>query len=359
MSDDAPDAVNQFAMWADTEGERVYRWGGAVPRNGNMSEDDVVLRALSLDGNGSGEWGTREPSNEDTFDDILGTMAGASASCDRKGFWIGGIGRGSTDPRLEGLEPGDQPPVPGILTYDMVTRRWSNDSTAPMTPPYGSLVNGAAHCVEAFDTTPLVFRLGGLVTSPTSTASNQTIPLDNITFWDPGSSKWLWQTAKGDVPSGRELPCLAGVKGENTYEMYVSNRPPPLMAPIAVHRERLRSIKCADNQPARVYSFMYGGRTAIGGSNGDMYILSLPGFQWFRANVSSPERIHHSCTAMGNKQMLSIGGLASEFAWDEPDPWIKSVGIFDMTDLRWLDGYDADAAAYRPAAAIQDWYDQG
>ena len=38
------------------------------------------------------------------------------------------------------------------------------------------------------------------------------------------------------------------------------------------------------------------------------------------------------------------------------DPFAKGLGVFDMTEMRWKDSYDANALAYRTPEAVKGWY---
>lgn len=90
----------------------------------------------------------------------------------------------------------------------------------------------------------------------------------------------------------------------------------------------------------------------------DAYVLSLPGFVWTKV-ASSPagKRQSAACVSVGKRQMLSIGGTGS--AWSDQDPAPQGLQLFDMTELKWKDSYDANAAAYERAAAIKTWYTNG
>lgn len=42
----------------------------------------------------------------------------------------------------------------------------------------------------------------------------------------------------------------------------------------------------------------------------DMYILSVPGFHWFKApTISGGPRAFHTCNVVGKRQMLVVGGV--------------------------------------------------
>ena len=106
---------------------------------------------------------------------------------------------------------------------------------------------------------------------------------------------------------------------------------------------------------------MYGGYNQISVLD-DLYVLSLPGFRWFRVPVTGTPRHIHKCIAVRGRQMLVVGGLGngwSNWGQDPTDPWAQGLGILDMTSLSWADRYDPNSPAYESAPVIQDWYSRG
>jgi hypothetical protein len=53
--------------------------------------------------------------------------------------------------------------------------------------------------------------------------------------------------------------------------------------------------------------------------------------------------------------MLSIGGT-QEVGLTNQDPWIKGLGIFDMTTLSWTNAYDPAAPAYEQPSLVSQFY---
>ncbi|KEY72896.1 hypothetical protein S7711_06727 [Stachybotrys chartarum IBT 7711] len=317
-----PSPANKFPLWADEEGNTLYRWGGEIAYNGPMDEDMVRLWAFVPDGSGGGNWASQPAANQDFYNELVGATRGGMTVCGRKGFYLGGYGKRSTDPWFDTT---NTYPIPGMLMYDMETRRWSNYSTAPMSPPYGSIVYGETVCARNFGPDSLVVALGGFTTSPTSIDARTINDFRNVSLWDVEAEQWHWQETTGDIPQGRHRFCAAGAQGPNgTYEI-----------------------------------FIYGGTHPVDGTLGDVHILSLPGFRWFRADVDAQPRLSNTCTMIGNRQMLSYGGLRAIDQWNYLDPWAHGMGVFDTTELRWKDSYDADAAEYEPAQMVQDWYNEG
>lgn len=99
-----------------------------------------------------------------------------------------------------------------------------------------------------------------------------------------------------------------------------------------------------------------------------VYILSIPAFQWFQA-VYPPafSRALHTCHTTNNNQMIVIGGVDptnDDTTWvgsadngAEPrDPWAEGIGIFDMTTLKFKDSYESKAKPYEPPEVIQSFY---
>ena len=92
----------------------------------------------------------------------------------------------------------------------------------------------------------------------------------------------------------------------------------------------------------------------------DVYVLSLPAFRWFKSNATaSVRRASHTCSVIGKRQMISIGGRlpsSRRALGKEPDPWRSGIGIFDMTLLRWQDRYDAGAKEYDTPEPVKRYY---
>lgn len=90
-------------------------------------------------------------------------------------------------------------------------------------------------------------------------------------------------------------------------------------------------------------------------------VLTLPAFEWILVDAShASARFGHTCHVVGNRQLLSIGGLDAS----HQDPWStqdlrapQGLSVFDMSELRWASGYTAKAPYYQRASAIQKFYD--
>ncbi|OAP56043.1 hypothetical protein AYL99_10195 [Fonsecaea erecta] len=94
----------------------------------------------------------------------------------------------------------------------------------------------------------------------------------------------------------------------------------------------------------------------------NVYVLSLPAFRWFQTPATTTtRRCSHTCSVIGNRQMVSIGGRPpstfNQFGADF-DEWASGIGVMDMTELQWKDHYDAGAAPYERSQLVQKYYDQ-
>jgi len=105
-------------------------------------------------------------------------------------------------------------------------------------------------------------------------------------------------------------------------------------------------------------SFIFGGDDKFSQKKyQDAYVLSLPGFVWTKLPTPpAGGRAYHSCVAVGNRQVLSIGGL--DETREEKDKAPQGLLVFDMTNMKWNDFYDAGLPAYEAPGAIKQWYQQ-
>ena len=112
------------------------------------------------------------------------------------------------------------------------------------------------------------------------------------------------------------------------------------------------------------YSFLYGGSSfSTSATFDDVYVLSLPGFVFFKADGPSTKRGGQACVTVGNRQMLSIGGTEGNLPFPDsllkPDPWKNGLGIFDLTAMKWTSSYNHQAPAYDSPQVVKQWYSQG
>ncbi|KAF2143194.1 uncharacterized protein K452DRAFT_268529 [Aplosporella prunicola CBS 121167] len=316
---DAP-VYKDPSLWSNGK-DGIYMFSGEPSYYLDETSADIALWKFTATSSGSGTWDKQNPSDARGFNQLTRPAMALAASYHNTGYVLGGCASGV--------------PVPGMVSYNWTSGQWSNASTSAYTA-LGTAVAGKLHHVPMYGKDGLLFLLGGSSTA-TMTGCRENgrdrsqIPFNNITIYDPEDGKWYSQTTTGDSPPMRETFCLVGAQGNNdTYEIFV------MSGYDSFHEKTLD----------------------------DMYILSLPGFHWFRvSDTSGSNRYAHTCNLVGNRQMLSIGGIDWDKgfpeAWQDVDPWEQGLGVFDLTELKWKTNYDAGADAYKSPQVVQDWYNQG
>lgn len=97
----------------------------------------------------------------------------------------------------------------------------------------------------------------------------------------------------------------------------------------------------------------------------ELYVLTIPGFQWFRADYAAfNPRADHACVLAGNRQMIVIGGMNEGISdqvekYEDLDPWVNGLGVFDVSELQWKNHYEAGAEKYQSPAVVRQWYSDG
>lgn len=314
------------ALWADRARNAFYSWGGKWMFGKNM--DKTELWKFSANGNGGGKWSLEVPSNPSVFNGLIPAEHFSFATVNNTGIVIGGVASGWTQ-----LYRDRNQAIPGMLTYNFDTREWKNetDSSADQFTPIHSLTQARAEYVPTFGPGGLVFLMGGHrpdTDREPSTGNSPALDFHNITFFDPGARKTYYQQATGDIPpSPRSEFCSAGWQNtDGGYEI-----------------------------------FIFGGDNKAGQGDPkyrDAYILSLPGFVWFKVpEPPAGARAWHSCVAVGKRQILSIGGVGSSMS--EKDLAPHGLLLFDMTAMKWKDDYDANLGPYERSNLVKSFYKSG
>ncbi|KAJ3569289.1 hypothetical protein NPX13_g6132 [Xylaria arbuscula] len=309
------------AHWVD--GKNLYTLGGFTS---DGSSPEQALWRFTADGSGGGTWNQVTQRDYLAFSKLKGTFGSAFTQTKDVGYSFGGAVMKSSDASVNKAIPGYA--TPGLVSYNFRTGEWDN-STVTMSSygGYGTSLNARAEYVP-FGPNGLVMFLGGAETPVDAT--NETIVEVNwnsISMVDPVTNEWYSQTTSGTKPPTVESHCSVGVPGPNgTYEI-----------------------------------FIYGGVSdQLRDTSPEVYVLSLPGFVFFKGPRDAPPRSDHQCAIVGKgqRQMLSMGGVDGEnrtfTAPTTADPWTYSIGVLDMTELQWKDSYDPDAAPYDSPSVVKD-----
>ena len=333
--------LNSATLWPASDNGSFYSIGGALGISPFGSALDVPPGLWQFQET-MGDW--NEVESESPAAPILGGTqhaGGLGASGGGFGYVLGGYvgAAGKTDW-----------PMPGLLSYDMTAKSRSNDSSAGVSL-FGTIIYGGMRFVPNYGAEGILIVLGGVFTGPTDTPWNTTVldirSFSNVSLYDVATKSWYWQSAVGatgsnDIPSESSMFCTTGVRsGRGTYEIFIYG---------GLNRYLFRNNSEIETE-----------------AQFSVYILSIPGFVWFKANDTSAQpRVGHTCELIGNRQMVSIGGINPNISTGPTgpgglnfaDPWPQGLGIFDMVALRWTNSYDANAAPYTPANVIENWYNQ-
>jgi hypothetical protein len=176
---------------------------------------------------------------------------------------------------------------PVIISYNSSSSLWTNASAEALTGT-GSSVWAQSQNVPFGGSDGVNLIFGGGIAPENSGTPNDPVVLgfDHIYMYDPASKNFLNQTASestsGSLPQPRNGFYSVGAPGSNgTYEIFIYGG---------------ASSAWSDD-------------TALEQSD-EVFILSLPGFVWFKVDVphTGGQRAQHTCNLIGNSQMAVVGG---------------------------------------------------
>jgi hypothetical protein len=157
-----------------------------------------------------------------------------------------------------------------------------------------------------------------------------------VQIYDPSTKKWYEQATTGDAPTPRKEFCVAGVASQSqTYEILV-------------------------------YAGWGGSLGTAAIPYDTAYVLSLPGFHWFKADYAAANPRHGlTCNAVGGSQVVMVGGLNTtqngpgslyNAVFQTQDQFTQGLAIFNMSSLAWENSYTARPPAYQLSVVISSWY---
>ena len=325
--------LNDAILFPAPDGKSAFQFGGETSwLPDSWVPPDVWLGQFILDGRANGSWSKWNSGGSSGFVNITRPARSLGAVVDDTLFMVGGQANShSSQGTIYSINGGDTVAIGGIFSFNMSSGLFANDTVPPHLVRTGGK-NGMLASTPGFGSSGLLLAAG------TGTVDNDAPNFKNITIYNPTDKTWHYQDSSGAVPSGRDGVCTVGIQGDdNTYKI-----------------------------------FMYGGHLDLTGGNltphlldenkdlDAVYVLSLPAFTWFRADYPPVNpRFSHTCHVVGNRQMLSIGGvnpLDANGAKTSQDTATHGLQIFDLTEMKWSDRYDANAAPYKTPQVIKEWY---
>ncbi|MCJ1467511.1 hypothetical protein MMC07_006136 [Pseudocyphellaria aurata] len=323
-------ALASSALWFDQERNSIYCFGGgksfATHALSILQAPLDSIWGFKLNDEGTAAWyQVMGPVSTTPFPTGMHRIAsGASTSDSNRAYYLGGFYSDMTSPSTSS----NQTPASGLLTFDFDTLNFTNSSDGGYLAP---------HFGDRWPTGRMfsISRYGddGILVVIPSGRDSLDYAFNNITVYDKKNQAWYSQIASGDIPQPRSYFCAVGVEGNNsnTFEIFLHGG----------------KIKNEEGSQA---------------SNSDqIYVLSLPSFQWFLASdASAYSRAAHRCH-ISNNQMIMIGGINPSH-WNENDldapaePWLQAIGVFDLGSWRYKDSYQANANAYETPEIVTKYY---
>ncbi|KAL8828181.1 MAG: hypothetical protein Q9170_006711 [Blastenia crenularia] len=318
---------NFQSLWHDETDDSLWAFGGEISILESINPD-LGIWNLKLNGGGGGTWTQKADFRGSPWNQgITRPLGAAGRSSNNTGLLLGGYSSARSSPLTGDLV--DFVPTPGLLTYDFGNGTWANVANIPHVSTSKAIEWSAMELVP-FGPNGLMIVIGGETSNLTGYApGEQGRTMAQITVFEPVTLRFYEQTATGDkVPTPRNRFCTAGVGYSTTgsYEIY-----------------------------------MYGGYTGNLGPGAEQYdeISGRSKTQYWAVDASHKSaRFGHTCHVVGSSQLLSIGGAdaAQSDPWSTVDPAFQGLGIFNLNKWNWTSGYNADAAPYKRADAIETFY---
>lgn len=203
---DLPNA-QASTLWYNANASSVLSFGGQT-----YGASSTTTWALHPDGTGAGSW-SQVSFNDPNWQSIGRPAYGLDAASSTAGYSLGGtVSNGDGSKNYA---------VPGLVTFDFASGKWSNLSTIGTYSASGLAVGGSSQFVPLYGKSGVILMIGGSIPSAPGDTDGPLRVLSNITVFDVATQKWYSQTATGDVPQARNVTCVVGAQGSNgsSYEM--------------------------------------------------------------------------------------------------------------------------------------------
>lgn len=284
-----------------------------------------------------GLWTQISPGGDTVHRVLIGMSAQSQTT--PVGYYLGGAVTPLSDPSFY-TETNSTPfMVEGLVSFNEGSATFKNSSTSQMNAD-GTVAEGYLALIESLGSQGVLITFGGftdIAGAPSGLESSNLadpsfqLPLANVSIYDIGNGTWYQQVATGDIPPWRYMGCSV-------------------------------VVSAPDRSSHSIYVFG-GWGNSFGGSDGDVYVLSIPSFQWIRVNEDSNRRSRHSCNILGNHTMLVVGGVqpvgqqvqpADVTGCDTSPMFAQGLGMFSLNDHTWATKYDPSegAASYKIHSSI-------
>lgn len=318
----------QGGLWVDEDAGTLYTgFAGTSSSLGDAAEQPQGLWSFkpgSDDTNGT--WTNLNDTTDDFFATGKRPFGAPVASGNGSAFLLGGLDVFGTY----------HVPVSGLLSYNFSTQTLENTTVSASTD--GFLQMGSMQYVPNFGTSGVLVSAGGnhgYIKSSGDWASNWQA-FDTVQVLDIASGTWYDQITTGNVPPFRMQYCMAGAASSNrTYEILVY---------------------AGWNNTLGEYATSFDAA----------YVLSLPSFNWFKADYEATSPRHGlTCNHIGGGQVLTVGGLdtsqhdaSSQYkgVFHTVDDFPQGLGVFDLSSMSFVDSFEANKTTYDYADALSTYY---
>ncbi|CAO2658822.1 Nn.00g065450.m01.CDS01 [Neocucurbitaria sp. VM-36] len=330
-------SVSGGYLWADETNKCFYQFGGEYTAGNSPTDFSLWTYDVLLN-----QWNSTDYTSSERLLQRLSFGAGTQVESLGRGYYFGGWMNNRTTPTWTG---------PEIATSHLVEFDFTEGIIKNITGPDDiGRAEGQLIFLPASDKGVLIY-FGG-IEDPFHNGSSLAANMTLIHIYDIASGRWYSQTASGDVPLSRRQSCA--------------------------------DVTWADDKSS-FNIYMYGGygyddRPAFN----DVYILSLPSFQWIKGypldgSDAVPDAAGHgACTAnvVRRDQMLVIGGwfpdsthtdcdapnaqgqhnmilgnnTKREFLWDDFDPELTTYVVPPVVIQKIGGGPTGGATATAPAS---------
>ena len=277
---------------------------------------------------GEAQWTQTNPGGDPVQRVLIGMSAQSSSKA--VGYYLGGAITPLSNPSFYAETNSTPYMVEGLVTFNEGSATFKNSSTSQMNAD-GTIAEGYLALIESLGSQGVLIALGGftdIAGSPSGLESSNLadptfqLPLANVSIYDIGNGTWYQQAATGEIPPWRYMGCSVVVSApdQSSHSIYV-----------------------------------FGGwGNSFGGSDGNVYVLSIPSFRWIRVNEDSNRRSRHSCNLLGKHTMLVVGGVQSigeqvmpqdATGCDTSSMFAQGLGIFSLTSHTWATNYDPSEGA--------------
>ena len=322
-----PNLVSAGGIWVDEVNHRLFTgFGGRQSTFGDGAYQDFGLWSFAPDGQGGGRWTNMNDTAPTEFGENRPFHA-LVTSGNGRGYMLGGLAPNATarDVRNNAWN------ISGLVTYDFAANTLTNTSVTGI--ENGGVVQmGGAHFVPNFGPQGIMVTFGGTQTR----GGDNFLDSTTVQVFDPTSGTWYEQPTSGNIPNARKEFCMTGAASNSeTYEILVYAGWGGNLGPRAIPYD-------------------------------EVFVLSLPSFNWFKADYLAENPRHAvSCQHIGGGQIVTIGGLNTtqngpdnlyQDVFNTPDQFTQGLSVFDLSTMTFRQSYSAAQIDYTPAEAIQQYY---